>query len=330
MAVKYNKDIAITRASIDICTKCQLKCVSCSTSKGLIKNGFVKEGCMSFDLFKSIVDSNPDVSTIELSNWGEIFLNPEILDMMKYAYEKGVSLYCANGSNFNYVPDDVLEGLVKYHFECLNLSIDGVTQEVYSQYRRNGHINKVFENITKLNSYKKKYGSDYPKLSWQFIVFGHNEHEIPLAKKLCKEYGMVFNPKMNHSDYSPIINSEYVKQETGLSYSSRKEYKQKYGTDYKHPCYQCLYSPQINWNGDVLGCCVNKWKGLGNVKGKSLSEIMESVLYQHMLRVLFGLEQVDDSLPCYYCPNMGKVKEQPLTEDGFARYSNYVPIALKH
>lgn len=319
----------ITHASVDICTKCQLRCKSCSTSAGLIRNGFVGEGLMSFENFKRIIDMNPQISHIELSNWGEIFLNPDIEAILRYAFNKGVSLYCANGSNFNYVPDNVLEALVKYQMKCLNLSIDGATQETYEQYRVNGHLDKVLDNIRKLNHYKELYGSKYPKLSWQFILFGHNEHEIESVKSLCKELGMVFNPKMNHSFFSPIKDEEYVKEHTGLDYASRKEYAKKYGTDYKHPCYQCIFSPQINWNGDVLGCCVNKWKGLGNVFSKPLADVLNSELYRFMIEVLYGRAKANDSIPCFFCPNLHKVELQPLTDEGLIKYGSYVPVALR-
>lgn len=319
----------IDHLSIDICTRCQLRCPSCSTSQGVIRNGFVKEGIMPFDKFKYILDSNPKIKEVELSNWGEVFLNPEIGKMIKYAYERGVRLLCNNGTNFNYVKEDVLEALVKYKVICLNLSIDGACQETYSIYRRNGSFEKVMENISKLNSYKVKYNSEYPKLSWQFILFGHNEHEILKVKQMCDEMGMVFNPKMNHSSFSPINNPDKVKKETGLDYSSREEYRKIFKTEYKHPCYQCMFSPQINWNGDVLGCCVNKWKGLGNIYSQSLTDILHSDLYQYMVDVLFGEKEANPTIPCYFCPNIDKVRKQPLTKIGLIKYSNYVPIALR-
>ena len=68
---------SIQKISIDASTFCQLKCPECSTSKGIIKNGIVGSGILSFDNFKKIVDCNPNIREIELSNWGEIFLNPE-------------------------------------------------------------------------------------------------------------------------------------------------------------------------------------------------------------------------------------------------------------
>lgn len=75
--------------------------------------------------------------------------------------QNDITLYCANGSNFNYVKDSVLEGLVKYQFKYLNLSIDGATEDTYVQYRRNGHFQNVITNINKLNAYKKRYTSEY-------------------------------------------------------------------------------------------------------------------------------------------------------------------------
>ncbi len=319
----------ISHLSVDICTRCQLKCPSCSTSKGVIRDGYIKEGFMSFDKFRYILDSNPQIKEVELSNWGEIFLNPEIGQMIKYAYEHDVSLLCNNGTNFNYVKEEVLEALVKYKVKCLNLSIDGACQETYVLYRRNGSFEKVMENIAKLDSYKHQYDSDYPKLSWQFIIFGHNEHEISVVKEMCVKMGMTFNPKMNHSSFSPIKDSDMVKRETGLDYASREEYRMKHKTEYKHPCYQCLFSPQINWNGDMLGCCVNKWRGFGNVFNQQLIDILQSDLYHYMIDVLFGEKEADSTIPCYYCPNLEKIKREPLTQNGFEKYSKYVPIALR-
>lgn len=325
MELTYN----INHLAVDICTKCQLKCISCSTSKGLIRHGFIKEGMMSYEAFKYIVDQNPEIQYYELSNWGEIFLNPDIIKIIEYAASNGKVLTCTNGTNFNYVPDSVLEALVKYKFLCLNLSIDGASQETYAIYRVNGDFNHVLRNIQRLNYYKELYKSPYPFLSWQFIIFGHNEHEIAKVKQLCTDLNMKFNPKLNHSEFSPIRDEESVKAQTGLNFTSRSEYKKVYKKEYKQPCFQCLFSPQINWNGDVLGCCVNKWSSLGNIHNSTLREIIDSERYQFMIKVLFGKAEVNDSIPCFHCPNIIKIKEQPLTLEGLKAYSQYVPAALK-
>ena len=74
-----------------------------------------------------LLRTNPEIKRIEMSNWGEIFLNKDIVKILEYAFRKGVTLYCGNGTNFNNVSEEALEALVKYRVEYLNISIDGAT-----------------------------------------------------------------------------------------------------------------------------------------------------------------------------------------------------------
>ena len=319
----------IKEVSIDFSTICQLKCVECSTSKGITHNGIVGKGQFRFDDFVRFVKNNPQIKRIEMSNWGEIFLNKDMAEIIKFANENGITLYCGNGTNFNDVDDLVLEYLVKYKVEYLNVSIDGACQETYSKYRVHGNIQKVFSNIEKLNYYKKLYGSDYPKLSWQFIIFGHNEHELPKIKELCKKYNMAFNPKLNYSNYSPVKDKEFVRRESGLGVANRAEYKEMHKKDYKAPCYHCFVSPQINWNGKILGCSVNKWKTIGDVNEMSISEWENSQYHKTMVEILFEGKECPNTIPCFYCPNYQKIKEKPLSIEGLKEYTEYVAPALR-
>ena len=91
-------------------------------------------GFLSFENFKQIVDDNPWLSQIELSNYGEIFLNPDIRKIIKYGFDNNVELSAHNGVNLNNVREPVFEDLVKYKFRYLNCSIDGASQETYKQY----------------------------------------------------------------------------------------------------------------------------------------------------------------------------------------------------
>lgn len=320
----------ITEVSIDFSTLCQLKCVECSTSKGITHNGIIGKGVFTLSDFVRFIQNNPQIKRIETSNWGEIFLNQDMADIIKYAYENGITLYCGNGSNFNNVSERVIEYLVKYKFEYLNLSIDGATQETYVKYRVNGNLSNVLKNIEKLNFYKRKYNSDFPKLSWQFIIFGHNEHELPIVKQLCKKYGMTFNPKLNYSSFSPVRDKEFVKRESELGVSTREEYKALHKKEYKIPCYHCFVSPQINWNGDILGCSVNKWGTMGNIKQTSIEEWQNSDVFKKLVALLFEQTESSKCFPCNQCPNLATIKDHPLTQSGLEEYMSYIPPALRN
>jgi len=249
---------------IEASSLCQLKCPLCPNTKGDTKK-VIGHGYLKFSNFKKFVDENRWIKNIELSNWGEIFLNPELKDIIKYGYVKKVNLTAFNGVNLNTASEDVLEDLVKYKFKLISVSIDGCSNGTYSIYRKGGDFNRVISNVEKINYYKRRHGSAFPYLVWQFVIFGHNEHEINEARRRAGELNMSFNVVFNalSDTYSSIKNKELVYKETGVS--SIEEHKNKFGVIYDRHCLQLWSAPQINWDGKLLGCCVNQWGDYGNV-----------------------------------------------------------------
>ena len=299
---------------IDASTVCQLKCPVCPTSKGINKTNVIGSGFLKFENFKKIIDTNSNLKMIELSNWGEIFLNPEINDMIKYAYEKRISLTANNGVNFNHVNEDTLKYLVKYKFKFLSISIDGASQEIYSKYRIGGNFNKVIDNIKKINEYKKKFKSRYPILLWQFVKFGHNQHELALAKKTAKKLNMSFAIKDNwDKDYSPVNSNENISTIKNKSVKNNNNLNPFF-------CSYLWTGPQINWDGKLLGCCINNWHDFGNIFNYSLIELINKNIYVHTKNVLLGKEKPDDNFPCFYC----KVYENLSKNNLYKRLKFYI------
>jgi hypothetical protein len=70
------------------------------------------------------------------------------------------------------------------------LSIDGATQAIYGRFRRNGDLDLVYRNIQRLVAAKRKLGKHTPVLTWNFLAFEHNSHEIPLARKMARKLGV--------------------------------------------------------------------------------------------------------------------------------------------
>ena len=90
------------------------------------------------------------------------------------------------------------EAYVESGLDYMVMSIDGATQPAYEKFRRNGDLELVFENIRKLVSAKRRLGKRTPVLSWNFLAFEHNAHEIPLATQMARKLGVdrfrVVNP----------------------------------------------------------------------------------------------------------------------------------------
>jgi len=282
---------------------CQLRCPSCPTASGAI-DAAIGRGFLRFRDFKDLLDHNPAIQRIELSNYGETFLNPELLEIFEYAYRAGVSIAIDGGANLNQIDAAVLEGLVKYRVRILRCSIDGATAETYEKYRVRGNFEKVIENVERINHYKRLYRSEFPRLGWQFIVFGYNEHELPMARRMAASLQMDFHPKLTwDTKFSPIIDADFVREQTGLAYTTRDEYQRITGEIFLNSiCHQLWDSPQINWDGRVLGCCRNFWGDFGvNAFHDGLYESLNGEGMNYARQMLSGEAPAKDGIPCTTC-----------------------------
>ncbi|MCX5747558.1 MAG: radical SAM/SPASM domain-containing protein [Proteobacteria bacterium] len=281
---------------------CQLRCPSCPTADGSIRPA-IASGYLRFERFRQLLDDNPQVRAIELSNYGEIFLNPQLLDILRYAHVRGVALTAANGVNLNTVKPELLEGVVKYQLRAMTCSIDGASKETYPIYRVKGDFDTVLANVRAIVEFKRRYRSPYPVLTWQFIVFGHNEHELPAARRLAEELGMIFKPKISWDDtFSPIKDRAFVMREAGI-HATRDEFAQATHVDYARPtCHQLWNEPQVNWDGKILGCCRNFWGDFGgNAFDDGLVPALNNPKIAYARRMLMGQEPARGDVPCATC-----------------------------
>lgn len=315
-AERNDTQVSPARIRLEASTHCQLKCPTCETATGKLYK-HVALGFLRFENFKQLIDENPQVTEIELSNFGEIFLNPQLQKIIEYAFEKNVLLSC-NGANMNTVRDATLEALVKFRFTHIRCSIDGASQKTYIQYRVRGNFDQVMENIDKINAYKKQYKSEFPLLTWQFVVFGHNEHEIVKARQMANDRGMAFETKLNWDEnWSPVRDKDMVRREMEIGAASRSEFKEKFGSSYmEHICHQLWDQPQLNFDGTIWGCCINNWKAFdGNVFEDGLEDTLNSEQMQYARRMLTEFIEPRADVPCTTCSVYKSMRKEGRTLD---------------
>jgi MoaA/NifB/PqqE/SkfB family radical SAM enzyme len=84
--VKDTDPIHPTKLRIEATTACQLACPTCPTAEGKV-DASLGRGFLRAENFRRLLDQGKGVlKSIELSNFGEPFLNPELLEIFRIAH----------------------------------------------------------------------------------------------------------------------------------------------------------------------------------------------------------------------------------------------------
>lgn len=183
---------------IDPSNICQLACPGCvhSTRSEALKVFDWPKGTLSEDRLSALLKLyGPHAIGVYFCNYGEPLLNLNTPKLIRLA--KTYLLGAALSTSLSVQRFDA-EAYVQSGLDFMVLSIDGATQPVYEQFRRNGDLELVFGNVRKLVSAKRRLGKRTPLLSWNFLAFEHNAHEIPMAARMARALGVnhfrVVNP----------------------------------------------------------------------------------------------------------------------------------------
>jgi radical SAM protein with 4Fe4S-binding SPASM domain len=293
---------------VDPCNYCQLSCPFCPTGQ---KRNVRKKAKLSFADFKAIMDKlGPYLIHIDLVNWGEPLLNEDIFRMIKYA--KGFHCDIKLDSNLNSLNEDSAEEMVLSGLDKIVVSIDGLTEETYSKYRVGGNFKLAMDNLKLLIKKRQKLKSRKPYITWQFLVFRHNEHEIEQAQRMGRDLGVdhvgITKAFIGDKNWIPLntqysnYNLEEIKGE--LTYDSFKVKQDAF-------CHWPWEAITINPNGTISACCsVEEEKDdFGNIFDESIEYLWNNQKYisaRDYIKDKKNGEALDNNI-CFSCRHLGLI-----------------------
>jgi radical SAM protein with 4Fe4S-binding SPASM domain len=284
--------------SFEPTTACNLRCPECPSGLRAFSR---PTGNLKADFFKNTLDELcPDLLYLIFYFQGEPYINPQFLDMVKYAQTKGI--YTITSTNGHFLNEENARKTIESGLDRLIISVDGTTQDTYQNYRKEGKLETVLQGARNVVKWKKQLKSTTPHLIFQFLVTRPNEHQIPDIYRLAAEIGIdevklktaqVYDYQ-HGNDLIPTI-GKYARYEQTADGTWRVKNK------LLNHCWKLWHACVITWDGLVVPCCFDKdaTHRLGDLKKLSFAEIWRGEEYQRFRSALLkGRDQIDICTNC--------------------------------
>lgn len=284
--------------SVEPTTACNLRCPECPS--GL--RAFTRDtGNMKEDFFRKLIDDmHHRLMWLIFYFQGEPFIHPKFLDMVKYAHDKGI--YTITSTNGHFLHMENARKTVASGLDRILISVDGSTQQVYEQYRKEGKLDSVLQGARNLVAAKKEAGSATPHIVFQMLVVKPNEHQIGEVKKIAREIGVDEVKLKTAQVYDYEHGNDLIPSLSKYSrYHQLSNGKWALKNKLLNHCWKLWHACVITWDGMVVPCCFDKdatYK-LGDLKQKSFRDIWKSQAYQQFrTQLLKGRDQIDICTNC--------------------------------
>jgi radical SAM protein with 4Fe4S-binding SPASM domain len=293
--------------SVEPTTACNLGCPECPSG---LKKFTRPTGNLKPELFERILDQlGPQLIWMTFYFQGEPFIHPQFTELVAKARKRGV--YTATSTNAHFLDHETAERAVKSGLDRLIISIDGITQETYEQYRVHGRLDKVLEGTRNILEARKKLRSRTPYVVFQFLVVRPNEHQVEDARRLADELGVdaIHFKTAQVYDYengNPLIpeNPLYGRYEKGPGGKWRIKNK------LLNQCWRMWHGCVITWDGLVVPCCFDKdaQHRMGDLKTNGFTTIWRGESYRSFRqKILQSRKEIDI---CTNCTEGTKVKAE--------------------
>lgn len=289
---------------VELASLCDLNCPMCYTTTEEFKKS-VNRGLMDFDLFKKIIDEGAkyNLYSIRLSLRGEAFLHPKILEMVKYAKDKGIK-EVSTLTHGGRIDEETFEKLVDLGLDWISISFDGVG-ETYEKIRFPLKYQDMINKIKRFKEIKKEKGSVKPVIKVQTVW--------PAISKNPEEFYNTFNPITDQIASNPLI--DYLHNDTEILFEDN------------FTCPQLWERVCVGADGKVMLCGNDEMVSnqIGDANEESIYDIWHGEKLQKAREIHIKHMGVKELEPCKHCYLPRKTQKMTVElENRLLKIDNYV------
>ena len=243
-----------TFVSVEPANYCQLRCPQCVV--GIEGRKVEQRRLLQPDSFRQVLDALGDhAHTILFFFQGEPTLNPDLARLIAMAKER--RLYTIVSTNAQLIDRQLASQLVGSGLDRLIVSMDGLSEESYAQYRRGGSVERVREALHWLRQEKQRQHSAII-IELQCLRLKTNEDDWKELSRTYRQLGadkltlktMQIEDETSASLYLPTDerHSRYTRTDDG--YHRKRRLRQS--------CRRLWSGCVISAEGFMLPCCYDK------------------------------------------------------------------------
>ena len=171
-----------TLIQIEPTNNCNLRCPLCHVVTDNKPRGFLE-----FERFSHIMDEIGDyLLFLHFWGWGEPFLNPDFLRMVRYAKTKGIKIITSTNGHFFSNKSDI-DALIDSGLDVLIFALDGLDRETYDKYRKNGDFDRAISNLKLLLRRRNELNARRPIINLRMLVTRDNEKQVAPMKAFARD-----------------------------------------------------------------------------------------------------------------------------------------------
>lgn len=240
---------------IEATNHCNAKCVFCP--RDLMER---KQGIMDMALFRKIVDdaSALRIPCVRLHNYGESFIDKEIVEKIRYAKAQGIR-EVGLISNGSLLPEATSRAVVDAGLDVINISVDAAGKETFERTRVGLKYDRVMANIEGLVRVRREAGASRPKLILSFVRQNNSDDERAFIETWSRVADKIHVTDLHN--WAGTLNGE---------------------SDVRFPCYRPWLTFTVLWDGRVSLCCAD-FDGkviLGDLRTSTLAEVWNSEAFR--------------------------------------------------
>lgn len=241
----------------EVTNRCNALCIMCPREK--MKR---PQGVLDMELYKRVLKEAKDggATQVSLENYGEPFMDPFMVERIKYAKKMGFWVFTITNGSF--LTKDTAKEIILAGLDKLRISVYGITKEVYEAIHKGLKFEQVLENVNNLFRTRKALGRKNPRIEMYFLLLDENKHQMDAFRKKWESLAddiSIWKPH-NWSD--------------GRDYRKRMPSKKTCGRPFTGPV-------QVQWDGFVVPCCYDYDSRiiLGDLNKETLDEVLSNTKY---------------------------------------------------